>query len=373
MKVLFDGHWWVNGPASNREVLKQIVLTWSRDYTDDQIVLAVPRRHVGAVRNELGKDVKVVPTRLSPHGVSAILELPFLNLRHKADVMIAHNFAPAFGPSVVFVHDFLFLTNPEWFTFAERRYFGFMPLLARRAKMIFTSSKNEAQRIRRFSTKGKPIHPIGLGANTGVIHAAPRPVTELAGVRGFILSVGRLNIRKNLGMTLDAALESGRISAQYPLVVVGAESGKVAEFSPRLREAVESGAIRFLGYTSNEELAWLYSRADAFVFLSLDEGFGMPLLEALSFGTKVLASDIPVFREIMGDAAVFVDPTDLAAASAGIRSVLDAEPDPASTSRVLEKYSWAGTVRRMRQHLRAASEDLPRPGTDSPPRPAPAG
>lgn len=373
MKVLFDGHWWVDGPASNREVLKQIVLTWSRDYAGDQIVLAVPRRHVGAVRNELGKDVQVVPTRLSPHGVSAILELPLLNLRHKADVMIAHNFAPAFGPSVVFVHDFLFLTNPEWFTFAERRYFGFMPLLARRAKMIFTSSKNEAQRIRRFSTKGKPVHPIGLGANTGVIHAAPRPVTELAGVRGFILSVGRLNIRKNLGMTLDAALESGRISAQYPLVVVGAESGKVAEFSPRLREAVESGAIRFLGYTSNEELAWLYSRADAFVFLSLDEGFGMPLLEALSFGTKVLASDIPVFREIMGEAAVFVDPTNLAAASAGIRSVLDAEPDPASTSRVLEKYSWAGTVRRMRQHLRAASEDLPRPGADSPPRPAPAG
>lgn len=373
MRILFDGHWWIDGPASNREVLRQIVVTWIRDYVDDEIVLAVPRKHVSAVQNELGPSARVVPSRLVPHGASAILELPLLNLRHKADLMIAHNFAPAFGPSVVFIHDFLFLTNPQWFTFAERRYFGFMPLLARRAKMIFTSSKNEAQRIRRFAKRGKPVHPIGLGPNIGVVHAEPRPVPDLAGLRGFILSVGRLNIRKNLGMTLDAALESGRISAEYPLVVVGAESGKGAEFSPRLREAVESGAIRFLGYTSNEELAWLYSTADAFIFLSLDEGFGMPLLEALSFGTKVLASDIPVFREIMGDAAMFVDPTDLAAASAGIRSVLDAEPDPASAARVLANYSWAGTVRRMRQHVSGTGSDPSASRTDSPANPGPAG
>lgn len=362
MRVLFDGYWWIDGPASNREVLRQIVLTWKREYADDEILLAVPKKHVRTVRNELDGGVTVVPSRLAPHGVSAILELPFLNLRHRADVIVAHNFAPSFGRSVVFVHDFLFLTNPEWFTFAERRYFGFMPLLAHRAEMIFTSSKNEAQRIRHFLKESKPVHPIGLGPNSAVIHAVPRPVPGLAEVRGFILSVGRLNIRKNLGMTLDAALDSGRVSALFPLVVVGAESGKVAEFSPRLREAIDSGAIRFLGYTSNEELSWLYSNADVFVFLSLDEGFGLPLLEALSFGTKVLASDIPVFREIMGDAGVLVDPTDLAAASAGIRSALDTEPNAADAARVLETYSWADTVRRMRQHVRGTHEAQSRSG-----------
>ena len=349
MRVLFDGHWWIDGPPSNREVLRQIVLTWTDKYIEDEILVVVPARHVSAARKDLPERVVVVRSRLGVQGLSAIFELPLLNLRHKADAIISHNFTPMFGPSLVFIHDFLFLSNPEWFTFAERRYFSLMPLLARRAKMIFTSSDNEARRIRRLGRKGQQALPIGLGPNMSIVDAIPKPIPELQDFPGFILSVGRLNIRKNLGMTLDAALQSGRVSPGYPLIVVGAESGRRAQFSHAVSRAVESKAIRFLGYTSNEELSWLYAKADLFVFLSLDEGFGMPLLEALSLGTKVLASDIPVFREIVGNAGVLVDPTDIAAVSAAIELALDTAPALDGASDVLERYSWVATVTRMRQ------------------------
>ncbi|MEC5180620.1 glycosyltransferase involved in cell wall biosynthesis [Arthrobacter sp. CG_A4] len=349
MRILFDGHWWIDGPPSNREVLRQMVLTWSRLFSNDELLVAVPSRHVLAASAEVPGGVTVIRSRMAPQGLSAILELPLLKLRHKADVIISHNFTPAFGASTVFVHDFLFLTNPEWFTFAENRYFSLMPVSARRAKIIFTSSENEAQRIRRFTRKNQAVLPVGLGPNTSVINAVPQPVPELSKVRGFILSVGRLNIRKNLGMTLDAALESGRLSPEYPLVVVGADSGRGTTYSPAVAQAVRSGAVRFLGYTSNEELAWLYSNADLFVFLSLDEGFGMPLLEALALGTPVLASDIPVFREILGDAGALVNPTDVTAISAGIQAAIDSGSPQVNASKVLDRYSWTLSVNRMRE------------------------
>ncbi|QHC57213.1 glycosyltransferase family 1 protein [Rathayibacter sp. VKM Ac-2760] len=355
VRVLFDGNWWTEGPISNREVQREIVLTWQKEFPDDSLALAVPLRGVSAARAELGSSIPVVGTRLRPHGVSAILELGLLAARFRPDITISHNFTPLLGRSAVFVHDFLFRSDPQWFTAKERAYFALMPASVRRADLVVTSSASEARRIVRTSAARAAV-PIGLGLNRGFAAAGPLAPAGLGDLDGFLLAVGRLNARKNLVTTIEAALDSGVLSPSFPLLVVGEASGLGPTLSPAAEAARRDGSVRLLGRVSTEELRWLYESAALFVFLTLDEGFGMPTLEALAAGAPILASDIPVFREILGDQARLVDPLDRRAIAAAMRELVD-RPEPATDpASVLERYTWEGVVHRLRS---AVLEVLP--------------
>lgn len=352
MRVLFDGFWWVRGPVSNRQVLREFILAWAKEYPDDDLIVAVRRRDRDVARAELPSGVAVAGTRLSPQGISAIAELPFVARQVRADVTITHNFTPAFGPAGVFVHDYMFLTAPEWFTRKERAYFALMPLTARRARWLFTSSRSEADRISRLS-QGREVVPIGLAVGSGLTGARLRKPAGLDDVLGdFLLCVGRLNARKNLATTIDAALASGRVSAAAPLLIVGEPQGRNATLPSAVAEAVRRGLVRFLGFIGDDELAWLYGNASALLFLTRDEGFGLPALEALHFGAPVLVSDLPVFREILGERATFTNPVDSTAIAAAIRA-LPPRAEPLDTTTL--GYSWEESVRRMR----AAVTDCP--------------
>ncbi|HWH98053.1 MAG TPA: glycosyltransferase, partial [Pseudolysinimonas sp.] len=108
--------------------------------------------------------------------------------------------------------------------------------------------------------------------------------------------------------------------AARPLVVAGAPDGAQSD-SSALHEARREGRVRFVGAVSDSELRWLYTAARLFVFPSLDEGFGIPLVEAMSVGTPVVVSDIPIFREIGGAAGVYADPRDPRAFAAAVRTL----------------------------------------------------
>ncbi|MFF2371808.1 glycosyltransferase family 4 protein [Agromyces sp. NPDC058110] len=350
MRVLFDGFWWGTGPLSNRQVLREFVFAWIATFPADQVAVAVRRRDLRQARAELPERVVVVPTRLAPQGISAIVELPFLAKRIGADVTITHNFTPAFGRSAVFIHDFMFLTRPEWFTSRERWYYSLMPATVHLSEVVFTSSETEAARIAAFA-RSRPVVPVGLAVGGSLLGAPLVRPEGLDGVVGFHLTVGRLNARKNLANTIIGAVESGVIDRRSPLIVVGEPGGRAAKFPPAVAEAVRHGVVRFLGRIDDGELAWLYAHADGLLFLSLDEGFGMPTLEAQAFDAPILASDIPVFREILGDAgAMYVDPHDPAAIADGLRR-LPHRGAPEIVRRDHE-YSWEQSVRTMRDTIR---------------------
>ncbi len=350
VRILFDGYWWSSGPYSNRQVLREFVFAWERQFPEDELVVAVRRSAAAAARSELPGRVEVVESRLSPQGISAIVELPAIARRVGAELVFAHNFSPLSGRSAVFVHDLMFESNPEWFTRKELLYFSLMTRFLSRADIVFTSSKAEANRIEAVARSKKPAVAVGLGFPPGLDSAVPTPVTGLADVDGFVLVVGRLNVRKNLATALSAAVRTGRVSPGFPVVVVGEPSGKSAELPDEVAEAVAQGAIVFTGFISDEELAWLYSHTDLFLFLSLDEGFGIPTLEALFFGAPIVASDIAVFREILGDRARFVDPLSVDDVAAAIMETIDsfAERRPERVRPEELGYSWDNSVLRMR-------------------------
>jgi glycosyltransferase involved in cell wall biosynthesis len=124
----------------------------------------------------------------------------------------------------------------------------------------------------------------------------------------YLLCVGRLNVRENLAVTLQAALRSRILSEDFPLSVVGEPSGRVTNADDEFRSAVTVGTLRIVERSSDSQLKWLHSHCALFLCLSLGgKGFGLPPVEAASLGCRVLASDIPVFRETVGSHATFVD------------------------------------------------------------------
>lgn len=346
LRVIFDAYWWVRGPISNRTVQLELIHAWLRLNPQDEVTLVVPAGDLSAVDNDFKGRVNVVGTHLRPHGLAAALDVPRVARRLRANIAITHNFAPVFGSSAVFVHDVLFQTQPTWFTPLERAYFALIPLLMPRAGIVLTSSRHEALRIATQNDRVNEIVPIGLGISSALTSATARP--PIRGLsEGFLLCVGRLNIRKNLAFSIEAAILSGILSLERPLIVVGQADGLPVELPKGVLAAVEAGLVVFLGSVDAAELAWLYSHAALLIYMTRDEGFGLPPVEALAFGCPVLVSDIPVLRETVGHHAYFADPGDprgTASAIAGIIATgLKTKPIPAT--------SWDDCARRMRSAI----------------------
>jgi glycosyltransferase involved in cell wall biosynthesis len=347
MRVMFDGYWWRSGPGSNRTVQREFIRSWARQFPEDSLVVAL---RADADPSEIPSAASAVRTRAWPHAASNRWELPVLARRARADVVVCHNYAPVAGTALVFVHDAMFEDHPEWFSRAERLYFRPMLPWARRASVVATSTRTEAARLLRHAPSLAAPVVTGLGVPPGLTGAPRRPALVPEDT-AFAVTVGRLNVRKNLETVLLAASRAARITRSSPLYVVGssAHSGIASTIPERARPLLEDGRVVMLGAVPDEELAWLYANAALTVSLSLDEGFGMPAVEAAHFGSPLLASDIPVFRETVGDCAAFVAPLDELAVAAALDATWGVRP--ATSGRCVDRYSWDAAVRALRDAI----------------------
>ena len=357
MKVVFDGFWWGAGPPSLRHVMREIVFAWREAFPDDELTMVTRTRHRVTDRDDVPPTVAVVESRLWPQALFARRAVRRAARRAGADAVLTHNFA-AQTPRVVsatYLHDVLFVTNPEWFTRLELLYFSLMERWVTSADIVFASSRSEARRIAEFSDAGFVV-PVGLGLSRELIDAdKPDDADPTLTPGGFLLSVGRLNVRKNLERTILAALDRGLLWRERPLVVVGEPDGKVDGVDERVANAIGSGAVVFTGFVSEDRLRWLYRNTALFVFMSLGEGYGMPPVEAAYFGAPVLTSDLDVFHENLGGLARYAPSTDVAAIGAAMTSALRADGPcgrrPRGGEGLAHTHDWAATVRAMRSSM----------------------
>jgi alpha-1,3-rhamnosyl/mannosyltransferase len=136
---------------------------------------------------------------------------------------------------------------------------------------------------------------------------------------GFVLFCGTLEPRKGLGRVAEALL---RTSRDVPLVVVGKAGWGVLPGRAALDSLAALGRLDLRGYVTEAALARLRARAAVAVVPSLDEGFGLPLLEAMATGCPVVASDIAVFREVADDAVRYAEPEDIRAWALQLEALL---------------------------------------------------
>lgn len=229
--------------------------------------------------------------------------LPFFFIKKKNYLLL--NFT-GLGPifirhKIMTIHDLSFLENPKWFSLPYYLWYKLMtPLAVRTSKHIITVSQFSKNEILRFYPfiKAKNISVAYCDADEKkfhLIHEKP-PISEK-----YVLAVSSLDPRKNF----DRLIEAFEKLPEYNLFIVGKRNRVFTreDFSNK-----ENKNIRFLGRVSDEELLNLYNQAACFIFPSIYEGFGIPPIEAMHCGCPVLAADIPVTREVCGDAALYFNP-----------------------------------------------------------------
>lgn len=196
------------------------------------------------------------------------------------------------------IHDLSPLEHPEWFTASYSVWYRlFLPILAKRVRVIFTPSEYVKQKVmKRFGVKNVIVTPNGV--DTSVFRpAVKQDVIEFP--TKYILFVGSIQPRKNLEGLMRAW---SRINDEFKDIwlVVAGESGRVF----RSVKFFGDERIRFLNYVSDEDLPGLYANAELFVLPSFDEGFGLPALEAMACGTPVIVSDGGALPETVGEAGL---------------------------------------------------------------------
>jgi glycosyltransferase involved in cell wall biosynthesis len=182
-------------------------------------------------------------------------------------------------------------------------------------------------------------------------------------VAGYFLFVGTLQPRKNIERIIAAYLQlPAALRAAHQLVIVGKSGWSADALVATLRAAHPAGRIRWLDWVDEADLRALYQAAGAFVFPSLYEGFGLPVLEAFASGVPVVTSNVTSLPEVATGAAVLVDPLDVDAIAAGMRALVEdgelAQRLRASGAVRAREYTWdicaARTVAALRSAVAAA-------------------
>jgi len=253
-------------------------------------------------------------------------------------------------PTVLTVHDLIFRQLPEHHKPLNRWYLNLtVPLYCRRANHVIAISEYTRRHL--IAAYGLPPEKIT------VVHEAAAPRFHLqspeaiAAVRGryslpdrYLLFVGTIEPRKNLTRLLAAfeTIHAERLSDG--LVIVGKRGWLYDDFFARLEQSPLKDAVLFPGYLMDEDLPAVYAGAQALVFPSLCEGFGLPVLEAMACGTPVVSSNASSIPEVGGEAALYFDPTDTAEITTTIRRLLR-EADLRDSMRTLglaqaARFSW---------------------------------
>lgn len=233
------------------------------------------------------------------------------------------------GSVVATVHDFSWLLYPQWHPGERSSYFKkiFPKGIAKVDKIITVSHFVREEAIALFNLDPAAIEVIHNGVDHSTFHPYHPDESEpfrkaLALPRRFILFVGTLEPRKNVVRLIEAFRRlPARMRAECPLLLAGATGWENDDTLRLLREC--SAFVHHLGYVRNRELALLYNLAEAFVFPSLYEGFGLPPLEAMACGTPVVVSRAGSLPEICGDAPLFVDPTDEDSIAAALETIIE--------------------------------------------------
>lgn len=202
------------------------------------------------------------------------------------------------------LHDLTPLEHPGWFTPAFALWYRiFLPVLVRRVKHMVVSSEHVRRKIlRRFSLQPERVTVIPGGVDFERFHPNQPPLNGLP--PRYVLFLGSLQPRKNLVSLLSAW---GQIFKRFPdlrLVVAGEENNRYRQVS--FTRDVEN--VLYLGYVPEADLPALYAGALAYVIPSLEEGFGMTVLEAMACGTPVVAARAGALPEVVGEAGLFFDP-----------------------------------------------------------------
>lgn len=283
--------------------------------------------------------------------------------QEKVDALLTFALTPVplfFGRTVAYIHDISPITqrqyNSWWQTTKFRLLLG---INVRRAQKILTISQTSADQLKQlFFGIESPIEIVypGLAKRfTGEISATA--IAEFKNIYGlkenFFLSVGTLQPRKNYLTVVKAFhkfIQQNGHSGNWQYVIAGGFGWDYHEVIDYIHAYKLEEKVKILSRLNDMEIVVALRAANGFIQLSLDEGFGMPLIEAAANGLPILASNIQVFREIDLINTIYAEPTDIIAAAAKLNE-LSSMNKTGVNSDIAERFSWKASAQKLLQAL----------------------
>lgn len=278
------------------------------------------------------------------------------NFLQGADVLYAPSyFEVILGlkiPQVVTIHDMTADIFPDQRGDKLSKFLSSRTLEAcRKAKFITCVSKSTQKDLIRITKtdekKTQVIYP-GLKIFKKINEKLPLNLEK----ERYILSVGTIEPRKNIARLLKAYNQLGEdLKREYPLVLVGGRGWNDSEIFSEAENSSLKQFIHFTGYVDDATLAGLYKNAKVFVYPSLYEGFGLPVLEAMSFGCPVITSNVSSMPEVAGEAAQLVDPNNTIEIKESLKKLITddgfAKKLATSAKTRSQKFSWEHAAEEM--------------------------
>lgn len=269
-------------------------------------------------------------------------------------------------PTVVTVHDLSFYRYPQAFRRFNRAYLGWITRVSvRKAARVIAVSESTRQDVISFcGVPGERVIVVPNGVAQEFCPADARATAAFRQRKGlperFILFLGTLEPRKNIVRLLEAYAQIVReraVGDTPMLVIAGAKGWFYETIFARVAQLALTERVIFPGFVPADELPWWYRAAELFVYPSLFEGFGLPVLEAMACGTPGITSNVSSLPEVAGAAALLVAPEDTAALAAAMARVLD-EPGLAAQMRAAglqqaAHFPWTRTARETASVYRA--------------------
>lgn len=290
-------------------------------------------------------NVKLISCEAPIYSIKEQIEL-IKKIPKETDVMWSpHYNIPVFykGKLLVTIHDVFHLAMPQFVKGIHKRlYAKFMfRMIKCKANKIICVSNFTASELEKFVNVDKNnIKVIYNGIDEEWFNVK---MGKSVYHKPYLLYVGNVKPHKNL-ISLVKAFELIKDKIPHDLIIVGKKEGFITGDSNifKLTEKLSDRVI-FTGYIDDNLLKQYYKQADLLIFPSLYEGFGLPPLEALAIGTRVICSDIPVLKEICGDMVEYFNPLDIKSISKSIikNIIIDIKPENIN---LLDKYNWEKSI-----------------------------
>lgn len=307
-------------------------------------------------------NVTIITLRCPTYPLWEQVALPLAIKRLKPDIIhCTSNTAPLMGktPLVLTLHDIIYLetrqqSSASWYQNMGWHYRRLVvPTILKRCAAIITVSRFECQRIRESlqldPSRLLAIHN-GYGDHFKPIEQPYDVTSRYLKEADYLLFLGNTDPKKNTPRTLKAyGLYVQQTPNPLPLLVADLASEYIDQVLSDIDMPFIRPLLRFSGYIPNSDLPALYTGAKVFLYTSLRESFGIPLLEAMACGTPVVTSNTSSMPEVAGDAALFADPTDEKEIAAQLMKLLTDETCYQSmVSKGLERvkaFSWEATAK----------------------------
>ena len=309
-----------------------LIMQLSRMENDDEYVIYANNQNLPWLSHIPGR-IRVINVKLSYRRAPWIWEhLFFLTSQRPKEVEVVHfpiggGVVGYRGKFVLTIHDLMRYSHKEIATFRRHLLWRLWckANIKRAAKIITVSEHVKGDVLRNFTIESDRIRVVLNGVDQRFIPAVATPEfrEKYKLPKRYVLFVGSTALNKNLRRAIDAMnLVRNKHHLDHQFIVAGMPGNDDAALKRHVSSNHLQDTVRFLGYIDDHDLLQLYTNAALFLFPSIMEGFGIPPLEAMSCGIPVVAAESSCLPEVLGDAAIWVNPLSVESIAEGIATAL---------------------------------------------------